>query len=64
MEVAGARDQTGAAAAAYATAMATLDLSPTFGLRRNLWQYWILHPLSHSRNSHVVFRCAEYLVGA
>ena len=33
MEVAGARDQTGAAAAAYATAMATLDLSPTFGLR-------------------------------
>jgi len=41
-----ARGQTGSAAAAYATALATLDLSCLCDLCHNLQQCWILNPLS------------------
>ena len=40
----------GAAAGAYATAMATVDLSHICDLCCSLWQCWILNPLSKARN--------------
>ena len=44
-----ARGQIGAAAAAYTTAMATVDLSSICDLCHNLWQRWIPNPLSKAR---------------
>ena len=35
---------------AYITATATLDLSYICDLHHNLWQYWILNPLSEARD--------------
>ena len=44
------RGQIVAAAATYATAMATLDLSCICDLCHSLWQCWILKPLSEARD--------------
>ena len=35
---------------AYATAIATLDLSHIINLYHSLWQGWILNPLSEARD--------------
>ena len=44
-----------AAAAAYDTAVATLDLSHSCHLCRSLWQRWIINPLSEARDgTHIL----------
>ena len=45
-----ARCRIGATAGAYATATVTLDLSSICNLCHNLWQRWILDPLSEARD--------------
>ena len=46
------RDWIGAAAVAYTTAMATLDLSHICNLCCSLRQHWILNPLSQARSQN------------
>ena len=50
-----ARGQMGAAAEAYATAMATPDLSCICELHCTLWQHWIRNPLIEARDgTHIL----------
>ena len=48
------RGRIGAAAAAFATAIATPDPSQVFNLCHNLWQYQILNPLNEARDQTCV----------
>ena len=50
-----ARDQIRAAAATYATATATLDLSHVCDLCHSLWQCQILNPLREARDRTCIF---------
>ena len=57
-----ARDCIGAAAEAYATAIAMLDLSHICDLFRSLQQCWILNPLSKAREqTHILMDTSRVL---
>ena len=56
MEVSGLRVELELQLLAYASAIATQDLSLICDLRHNLWQHQILNPLSKARDGICILR--------